>query len=941
MKKTVSALIIISFLFSALIAVIPVSAATPEGTPVSSARELLAMEADGSYYLTADLILTDSYASDFSGRLDGDGHTVTLAGIPSLFESITGGSVSNLAISVKHSLDTSEDVGALARTASGSFENISVTVDYTLLSSAGTFKHGLGGMIGRIDGETSVSSCSAEGRIAITTSISKGASIRYAAGGLIGIVASAGRVEISDCQSSTEISSSQYATSNGGILGVFFGDTQISVSDCQNYGTIVGTSGTHSGTAGICGVADGSKVATSEATFEGCRNYGDISDRKNGSTAASHHIGGIVGRSYGMASISFIDCVNSGDITSVGGGWAATGGIFGGDMTHGYDWSGDHAGVISAINCLNLGNIEGGVFAGGIGGGVLQHSVDGCKLTLTGCSNFGSVSSAGEAGGIIGECGEEGFNGLEARNCYNAGSVTGVRNAGGIIGYIKNESNNSNNQISEYLPVIIDNCANIGEITSTGSNATRYGYTAAGILGNSTREAEISDSVNIGKLKRTRDNAASVAHIAPTYLVTHETSGNLCPDVSPLSNAYVSVAEWEEVTKRAEDIAYLASANLSEIETLIEKASGYKQHLVMSGWEELTAAIAEAEALVLRAARRADADRVYGALLDAIDDIRLLGAPDEAELKATIIKAQSYLDPEESHNLLFRVRFLDALDYANGIRALDLPTQHEVDTATERLKEAMSLLDISAEARREIEKYEEYSEEKYTKSSYRELRAASAALKELLREPEASPEQISEAISALKGAAEALLIKGDTSSLAANLKVSEMRYPKEKYTESSYLALREAMAKARAALSADPSEAEVRALISKLLTAAFELEERGDARLLVDALAKVPRGEHSAAFNSLIDKINEECSSKNIADLSKSEVESYLASLKRAIAALPPAQEESDGDNNKDTDKPETPENEGCGSSLGAASAVLLISAVCFGATLAVRRRRI
>lgn len=52
--------------------------ALAEGT-VSSAKEFAAMDAGGSYTLTKDIIVTEPYASDFTGTFDGNGHTVTLA----------------------------------------------------------------------------------------------------------------------------------------------------------------------------------------------------------------------------------------------------------------------------------------------------------------------------------------------------------------------------------------------------------------------------------------------------------------------------------------------------------------------------------------------------------------------------------------------------------------------------------------------------------------------------------------------------------------------------------------------------------------------------------------------------------------------------------------------------------------------------------------------
>lgn len=71
--------------------------ALAEGT-VSSAEEFAAMDASGSYKLTADIIVTEPYASDFSGTFDGNGHTVTLkitakTNYVGLFKTLAGGAV--------------------------------------------------------------------------------------------------------------------------------------------------------------------------------------------------------------------------------------------------------------------------------------------------------------------------------------------------------------------------------------------------------------------------------------------------------------------------------------------------------------------------------------------------------------------------------------------------------------------------------------------------------------------------------------------------------------------------------------------------------------------------------------------------------------------------------------------------------------------------------
>ena len=78
MRKTLSIILSVVMILSACCFALPVSAA-PEGTPINTADEFLAMAADGTYYLNADITLTASYEAPFSGTLDGNGKTVTIS----------------------------------------------------------------------------------------------------------------------------------------------------------------------------------------------------------------------------------------------------------------------------------------------------------------------------------------------------------------------------------------------------------------------------------------------------------------------------------------------------------------------------------------------------------------------------------------------------------------------------------------------------------------------------------------------------------------------------------------------------------------------------------------------------------------------------------------------------------------------------------------------
>ena len=108
MKRRFS-LIISVLLAIALVAVIPFAVMAsdstnignveagyaPVGTAVTNAAEFAAMTADGNYYLANDIEITASYAADFTGKLDGNGKTVTVSA--PLFKNLKG-EVKNLKI---------------------------------------------------------------------------------------------------------------------------------------------------------------------------------------------------------------------------------------------------------------------------------------------------------------------------------------------------------------------------------------------------------------------------------------------------------------------------------------------------------------------------------------------------------------------------------------------------------------------------------------------------------------------------------------------------------------------------------------------------------------------------------------------------------------------------------------------------------------------------
>lgn len=173
--------------------------ALAEGT-VSSAEEFAAMDASGSYKLTADIIVTEPYASDFSGTFDGNGHTVTLkitakTNYVGLFKTLAGGAVVKNVITAGSvtttgkkcvagiagyatdnvkienckntaSITGNKNVGGILGEAYNNEESISVGIKNCANEGAvnGTGS-AIGGIVGKMEGQNSIIDCYNRGNI--------------------------------------------------------------------------------------------------------------------------------------------------------------------------------------------------------------------------------------------------------------------------------------------------------------------------------------------------------------------------------------------------------------------------------------------------------------------------------------------------------------------------------------------------------------------------------------------------------------------------------------------------------------------------------------------------------------------------------------------------------------------------------------------------------
>lgn len=195
--------------------------ALAEGT-VSSAKEFAAMDASGSYTLTKDIIVTEPYASDFSGTFDGDGHTVTLDIAAStanvgLFSKLADGAVVKNVITAGSISGKVNNVGGIAGTADGN-----VTIENCKNTASIKGGKGAGGILGYSEpgsGFVTISSCANMGSVSGT---------RKQVGGIAGNVV--GTHIIRNCYNQGDISD------GAGILGR--GTKGVLVENCYTVGSV-------------------------------------------------------------------------------------------------------------------------------------------------------------------------------------------------------------------------------------------------------------------------------------------------------------------------------------------------------------------------------------------------------------------------------------------------------------------------------------------------------------------------------------------------------------------------------------------------------------------------------------------------------------------------------------------------------------------------------
>lgn len=273
---------------------------------VHNAADLKTCMAESGKYikLGSNILMDDSWASaNFDGVLDGNGNTI--GALQKCFINALTGTVKNVrftdvAISNYKSSDNCK--GVVAQTATNA--TISGVAAYGELVSSttnGTDNYsGVGGVVGRASGASTISNCYIDVDIQIVGS-------NYSVGGILGIIRETDNIIISNCTYAGTVSGSGNYTKIGGILGRKTNVNQASmdvIQDCLVSGSIA-ISGTGSNMlGGLFGALQG---ATVSGDYVG--GISIVRSAFTGSISAGAAVGGIAG-----VGPSIIDCFVSGNV---------------------------------------------------------------------------------------------------------------------------------------------------------------------------------------------------------------------------------------------------------------------------------------------------------------------------------------------------------------------------------------------------------------------------------------------------------------------------------------------------------------------------------------------------------------------------------------------------------------------------------------------------
>ena len=913
MKRTISILVIVAMMLASVLALVPVSAAeAPAGTAINTAADFAAMDAAGTYYLASDITLTEMYSkANFTGTLDGNGKTITLSGIPTAIKEMKGATVSNLKLVVDYTFASSAAGGALSHWANGTFTNITVDAKYTIPEGV-DMTTALGALFTEINGASTLTNCVTNGTISILNNSTKDGQdggIRYnSAGGITGKLYTAKGVKFINCVNNVDIVNTQTNVSNGGFVGGVESQAQLYFENCVNNGDVSGTAKNHMGISGFVGILGPN--ASTTTTFKNCRNNGNLVDLGvEGHQNA--YMGGFVGRNYGSPKVTAENCINTGDVTSSGGGWSGAGGFVGNGMTHGYSWTVSAPGIYTFTNCINLGNITGAQFSGGIGGGFKQHSAEGSTVQMENCANFGDIKGKEYAGGMLGQVGDYGCDIVILKNCYNAGDITAPNGAAGMAGYIQHGAGSATKadgyNIVNRSPMVIDNCANVGTITcniATQDSYTANKYVAAGILARFGEETNgavvditISNCANAGAIV----NATypdDVAQITPEYLKDDykcNDSNIAYADYTAGANKFVKGADVATVDAKVAAIAAAAPGDTTALDEALAPVLDFAAVDYVEGWDAFAAARDAAILLTTMASTPADLAKAVEDLNAAVLGLRSNANVDVTALEAAIAEGAKYENAGDKYTPATFAALTAALDAAR--KTLSAASQSKIDAAAAALTAAIAALAEKADLaaiEAAITKYDAYVADGYVSSTWATFADALAKAKAAKNNANSTKADVDAALAALNAAGEALVEKASTADLEAKVADINTKYNKDNYTAKSYGAVRSALQKADEAIkSGDVGANDIAEIVAALDAAVAGLLELGnfdEVDAIITSVESYKEKDYTpeswAALAEAIEAIENAKKPASKGNISTADVAELKAALEAAVAGL-------------------------------------------------------
>ena len=373
-RKTTTKLLALILSLLMLFTMIPLSVSAENTTP-TTIIDHAELDADGVYHLTYNVTVTATYEEEFTGKLNGNGYTVTTS-VP-LFKTVSGATIENLTIA-------------------GEVTGYAAVASLVKGENKTTFKN--------IANQASVSNnaaLSAGGWEDVTSAY-------VPAAGFAGFVFST-QIDIISCINSGTITAtaSGGTTSPAGAMIGYASSSTVNIEDCNNTGAV----SANKMAAGIIAMLNNTDVSIVYST-----NSGAI-------TSATTYAGGIVAYKQGSGNVSIKNCTNSN--TVIGTGYV--GGIVG------YAKGASPLTVVSCGNTKNVTATEQVASSGSYVAGIIGFSdATISALTVKYCYNTGNITSApGKcAAGIVGRMNYLPTSGDKVQSivdgCYNSGTITGT-----------------------------------------------------------------------------------------------------------------------------------------------------------------------------------------------------------------------------------------------------------------------------------------------------------------------------------------------------------------------------------------------------------------------------------------------------------------------------------------------------------------------------------